>query len=118
MRISDWSSDVCSSDLRATQFSEAAFLGAAERQAGIAFAHVDVVDRYATDLQRGGDAPRTCPVRAEYARAEAIFTVVGKPDRVGFVGQAHHRKYRAEGLCRPHPHVRRGLIDDHRLNKQ
>src|SRR3546814_4678802 len=101
MRISDWSSDVCSSDLdlaavridqnglaareakqslRATQFSEAAFLGAAERQAGIAFAHVDVVDRYATDLQRGGDAHRTCPVRAEYARAEAIFTVVGKPE--------------------------------------
>src|SRR3546814_5524391 len=73
MRISDWSSDVCSSDLareakqslRATQFSEAAFLCAAERQAGIAFAHVDVVDRYATDLQRGGDAHRTCPVRAE-----------------------------------------------------
>src|SRR3546814_1844748 len=95
MRISDWSSDVCSSDLareakqslRATQFSEAAFLGAAERQAGIAFAYVDVVDRYATDLQRGGDAHRTCPVRAEYARAEAIFTVVAKPDRVGFVGK-------------------------------
>src|SRR3546814_1050950 len=127
MRISDWSSDVCSSDLYAAQAdvfhfqeivyavdraftAQARLLDAAKRR------HL-VGDQARIDpdhavFERLGHPENTAYVAAVKVRCQAVFGVVGQFDHVIFVGEFDDRGERPERFLVHAQHVLGDIRDD------
>src|SRR3546814_5216004 len=110
MRISDWSSDVCSSDL-AFLVAEAGVLDPAEGR------HLDAVARNLPDVDRpdaqlGHETGDMLEVVGADAGGQAVGRRVGDPDRVVDIREADHRRDGAESLL-AHQLASVGVSEEH-----